>query len=185
MISTKITHDSENPGSTTLRASIRKVYGDLSHEIAVAGPVCDLSGRCCRFEEWDHTLFLSGIEADMLLAEAPPACRPLDGGATCPWQDGHGRCTAREARPLGCRVYFCDPTYQETGQALSETYLSRLKSVAAAHDLPWNYAPLHQHLRAAVERGQWQSPANPAAEPGVAPAHDEAQGAMVAPHLTP
>lgn len=185
MISMKITADSENPGTPTLQDSIRAVYHDLSQDIAVAGPVCDLSGRCCRFAEWDHTLFLSGIEAEMLLAEAPPACRPLDGGATCPWQDGQGRCTAREARPLGCRVYFCDPSYQETGQALSETYLSRLKSVANAHDQPWSYAPLHQHLRAAVERGQWRGPAQMASEPSVAPANEVARSARVAGRLTP
>ena len=39
--------------------------------------------------------------------------RPLDQGATCPWQDSRGHCTAREARPLGCRVYYCDPAFEE------------------------------------------------------------------------
>ena len=129
-----------------------------------AGPVCDLSGRCCRFAEYDHTLFLSGIEAEVLLADAPSACRPLDDGATCPWQDARGRCTAREARPLGCRVYYCDPAYQEAGQALSEAYLSRLKNLADTHDRPWAYAPLHRHLREAVDREEWHDAAIFAAE---------------------
>ena len=172
-------------GAPTLHNSIRSVYRDLSVDVALAGPVCDLSGRCCRFAEWDHTLFLSGIEADMLIAEAPPACRPLDGGATCPWQDEQGRCTAREARPLGCRVYFCDPSYQETGQVLSESYLTRLKSIADAHDVPWSYAPLHQHLRAAIERGNWSAPAPMASDPSSARMNDEAQVARLAQRLTP
>ncbi len=30
----------------------------------------------------------------VLIADAPHPVRPLDQGATCPWQDGHGRCTA-------------------------------------------------------------------------------------------
>ena len=73
----------------------------------------------------------------------------LDGGATCPWQDGRGLCTAREARPLGCRVFFCDPVYQEPGQEIAERAIRSLKRMVESLDLPWNYAPLHQHLHAA------------------------------------
>jgi Fe-S-cluster containining protein len=152
--------------SADFRESIRSIYEDLARDIAEAGPVCDLSGRCCRFQEWDHTLFLSEIEARLLLAEAPPGCRPLDSGATCPWQDERGHCTAREGRPLGCRVYFCDPSYQEAGQRLSEVYLSRLKAATEAHGLLWSYAPLHHHLRSAVDRGEWVSPMPSACDSG-------------------
>ncbi len=89
------------------------MYRDLDAEVAGPAPVCLVSGLCCRFEEYGHTLFVSAPEMAILLADAPPPSRPLDDGATCPWQDARGRCTAREARPLGCRVYFCDPTYQD------------------------------------------------------------------------
>lgn len=140
------------------RAAVHAIYDALDAEVARRAPVCALSGRCCRFAEYDHTLFLSGLEADVLLAEAPPPFRPLDAGATCPWQDGQGRCTAREARPLGCRVFFCDPAYQPEAPELTETYLARLRQVAAAHGLPWNYAPLHQHLRQARDEGRFADP---------------------------
>ena len=53
---------------------------------------------------------------------------------------------AREPRPLGCRVYFCDPTYQETGNAITETHLRLLKELAEEFDLDWRYAPLHVFL---------------------------------------
>ena len=53
---------------------------------------------------------------------------------------------AREPRPLGCRVYYCDPTYQETGNRLTEIYLARLKELADKAGIPWRYAPLHQFL---------------------------------------
>ena len=65
-------------------------------------------------------------EAALLVADAPPPARPLDDGATCPWQDGAGRCTARGARPLGCRVYFCDPSYEGQAEPLTEEFLGRL-----------------------------------------------------------
>ena len=133
----------------TIRRELRTVYDDLALAVAEAGPVCDLSGRCCRFAEWDHTLFLSGVEAALLVADAPAPARPLDDGATCPWQDDRGRCTAREARPLGCRVYYCDPTYQERSHELSAEYLGRLRALSDRLGVPWDYAPLHAHLRRA------------------------------------
>jgi hypothetical protein len=63
----------------------------------------------------------------------------------CPFQKGN-LCTAREPRPLGCRVYYCDPNYQEAGRRISETYLRRLKDLADAEGVPWHYAPLHHFL---------------------------------------
>jgi hypothetical protein len=156
------THVEHDPAS--VRAAVHAIYGELDAEVARRAPVCVLSGRCCRFAEYDHTLFLSGPEADLLLAEAPPPVRPLDDGATCPWQDGEGRCTAREARPLGCRVFFCDPAYQPQAPELTETFLARLRQLAATQDLSWDYAPLHQHLRRARDEGRFTDP--PAAAPG-------------------
>ena len=141
-----------------LRREVRTIYGDLARDVASAGPVCDLSGRCCRFQEWDHTLFLSGIEAEILIKDAPPAVRPLDDGQTCPWQDNHGRCTAREARPLGCRIYFCDPRYQAKSHELSAEYLGRLRRLTDALGRSWEYAPLHHHLRKAETDGEWRRP---------------------------
>ncbi|MFO0952285.1 MAG: hypothetical protein U0835_14270 [Isosphaeraceae bacterium] len=136
------------------REGVHEIYADLAADIAQAGPVCELSGRCCRFEEYGHRLFLATPEAELLLRDAPPPVRPLDGGQTCPWQDPLGRCTAREARPLGCRVYFCDPTYQDRCYELSEMYISHLKRLSERLGLPWGYAPLHHHLRRALEEGR-------------------------------
>ena len=146
---------SQPPDVTEFRKALHGLYAELDQAVSDAGPVCRLSGRCCRFEEYGHTLFLSTIEAQLLVAEAPPPVRPLDTGLTCPWQDEHGRCTARDARPLGCRVYYCDPTYEpEVAPALTERFLKRLKELTDYHGLPWNYAPLEHHLRAAREAGQ-------------------------------
>ena len=140
------------------RQALYALYEGLDAEVAEHGPTCALSGRCCRFLEYDHTLFVSAPEAALLLAEAPSPSRPLDDGETCPWQDANGRCTARHARPLGCRVYFCDPAYQPHAPELSERFLRRLKQLVEALGLPWAYAPLHHHLRRAVEDGRFVNP---------------------------
>src|SRR5439155_17429534 len=127
-----------------LRRRVLELYHEVDAAVAAAGPVCVASGRCCRFKEYGHALFLSNLEAEVLLASAPPYDQPVSADF-CPFQK-EGLCTAREPRPLGCRVYYCDPAYQETGQALSETYTHRLKALADEQGVSWLYAPLHRFL---------------------------------------
>ena len=148
--------DASEPIEPPWQAGLREIYEELDREVAGLGPVCQLSGRCCRFLEHGHTLFVSTAEVRFLLGSAPPPERELDQGATCPWQDSRGHCTAREARPLGCRVYYCDPSYQEDAHHLSERFIDRLKGLSKTHGVPWNYAPLHRHLH--EEQGEGRFP---------------------------
>jgi hypothetical protein len=137
----------------SFRDEVLAVYEALDQEIASLGPNCQLSGRCCRFKEYGHTLFVSGPEFAVLLDGAPAPSRPIDDGETCPWQNLQGRCTARGARPLGCRVYFCDPQHEPRAPEISERYLAELKRLAERHGLAWRYAPLHHHTRHAENEG--------------------------------
>src|SRR3954467_1362959 len=131
--------------SEELRRRVLDLYREVDRAVAAAGPVCVASGRCCRFKEYGHTLFLTTLEADALLAAAPPYDGPVT-AEFCPFQKGN-LCTAREPRPLGCRVYYCDPAYQETMTAITDRYLRRLKDLADEHGTGWRYAPLHVFLR--------------------------------------
>jgi Fe-S-cluster containining protein len=130
--------------SDELRRKVLELYAEADREVADAGPVCVASGRCCRFKEYGHVLFVSNLEADVLLREAPAYTAPVSADF-CPFQQGN-LCTAREPRPLGCRVYFCDPTYQQRSHEITERYLRRLKELAEMHGVPWRYAPLHYFL---------------------------------------
>ena len=127
-----------------VRERVLAIYAAADAAVKAAGPRCDASGRCCRFTEYGHTLFLSHFEAEILLESAPPYETPVtrDG---CPFQVNN-LCTARDARPLGCRIYFCDPAYQETGNAITEDAIAALKRLADEHDAGWRYAPLHVFL---------------------------------------
>jgi Fe-S-cluster containining protein len=131
----------------TVRRRVLEIYREADAAVAAAGPVCVASGRCCRFKEYGHTLFLTNLEADVLLAAAPAFEQPVSSDF-CPFQKNN-LCTAREPRPLGCRVYFCDPAYQERSHQITETYLRQLKALAAEHGLQWEYAPLHNFLNVA------------------------------------
>ncbi len=132
--------------SKSLRRQILELYQEVDRDVAAAGPVCVASGRCCRFKEYGHTLFLSNLEAEVLLHDAPPYDPATVTADFCPFQQGN-LCTARQPRPLGCRVYYCDPNYQDTCGAITEKYLRRLKEIADAHQVAWRYAPLHHFLR--------------------------------------
>jgi hypothetical protein len=129
--------------------AVYALYEEVDREVAAAGPVCVASGRCCRFKEHGHVLFLSNLEADVLLAAAPPYEKPVS-AEFCPFQK-ENLCTARGPRPLGCRIYYCDPNYQQTANAITEKYLTKLKTLADTQDVSWRYAPLHVFLNESRE----------------------------------
>ncbi|MBY0233296.1 MAG: hypothetical protein K2W96_28785 [Gemmataceae bacterium] len=130
------------------RQAVLGIYRDADREVAAAGPVCLASGKCCRFKEYGHTLFISRLEADVLLAAAPPFDPAAVTADFCPFQQGN-LCTAREPRPLACRVYFCDPAYQDEMARITEKHLARLKALADETGAGWRYAPLHAFLKEA------------------------------------
>lgn len=130
-----------------VRSRVLEVYAGVDAAVAAAKPRCDASGRCCRFTEYGHTLFLSQFEADILLETAPAYSKPVSRDF-CPFQV-NGLCTARDSRPLGCRIYFCDPAFQEPQHAITEAAVAQLKVIADEFGTGWNYAPLHAMLNAA------------------------------------
>jgi hypothetical protein len=134
--------------SERIRLQVLELYKEVDRDVAAAGPVCVASGRCCRFKEYGHVLFLSSLEAATLLACAPPYEQPVSPDF-CPFQKGN-LCTAREPRPLSCRIFYCEPNYQEKSGEITEKYLRRLKQLADAEGVPWRYAPLHQFLNGIV-----------------------------------
>jgi len=134
--------------SAELRRQVLDIYREADAAVRAAGPVCIASGRCCRFKEYGHVLFISNLEADVLLSQAPPYERPVTADF-CPFQKDN-LCTAREPRPLGCRVYYCDPSYQDTSYRITETFLQRLKTLANEHGVDYRYAPLHTFLNEAT-----------------------------------
>lgn len=130
-----------------LRNRVLTIYRQADAEVAAAGPVCQSSGRCCRFSEFGHSLFLCQLEAEALL-ESSPSFNAVSEG-TCPFQKDN-LCTAREQRPLGCRVYFCDPSFKEQMPVIMEAGIQRLKQLTDETGRPWRYLPLHVFLREAL-----------------------------------
>ena len=89
-----ISTDDSGPLELGWQASCACFTTELDREVAGIGPVCELSGRCCRFEEYGHTLFVSTAEVEFLSDTAPAPERPLDQG-----RPARGRTHAGTARP--------------------------------------------------------------------------------------
>jgi hypothetical protein len=70
----------------------------------VLGASCEACGRCCRFEEFGHELWLTNVELDYLEARhgTGDTARP----GVCPYLDG-ALCSARAGRALACRTFHC------------------------------------------------------------------------------
>src|SRR4051812_10991946 len=49
-------------GRAEVRETIARVYTELERAIAQRRPRCEASGRCCRFEEFGHRLYVTTME---------------------------------------------------------------------------------------------------------------------------
>src|SRR5437588_12142729 len=50
-------------------SAVEALYADVQAEIDARRPVCVMSGRCCRFEEYGHRLYVTTMELGAFLAE--------------------------------------------------------------------------------------------------------------------
>lgn len=130
-------------------SALGTLYDEVDAEIARHAPVCRLSARCCRFREYGHDLFVSGLEHEYWLRADEPAVSAEDWrpGENCPWQSASGMCHARKGRPLGCRVYYCDPAFESVMPDITEAAISRIKRITGQAGMAWDYRPAHEHLK--------------------------------------
>ena len=127
-------HPENNP-------EIVEIYNELEAELANINPGCNTCGTCCHFDEFKHVLYASTIETKYLQenVEVPPF-DPDQG--KCPFLIDH-KCTIREHRALGCRVFFCNPDHKETLQDIYEKYYTMIKDMAVKNQTEWNYGTMH------------------------------------------
>ncbi len=149
-------------------SAVAGVYADVQQAIAERKPVCDMSGRCCKFEEYGHRLyvstlelagFLSGIKAESrkmtdgngIEASTPfstfrlyPSALPATPG--CPFQVAK-LCTVHTIRPFGCRMFFCDPSATDWQQEMYEKFHARLKAMHDRLEVEYFYVEWRLALR--------------------------------------
>jgi Fe-S-cluster containining protein len=95
------------------RRELYRIYAEV--DALLEGASCDASTDCCRFGVTGREPYLTAVE----IAELERASRarggipkrrrlPVAGERRCAFLSDEGRCWVYDARPFGCRTFFCD-----------------------------------------------------------------------------
>ena len=149
--------------SHSLTDAVAQVLAEADADIAGRKPVCLASGKCCKFEQYGHRLYVTAAELHHFVSTQKPLENRKSGIENspsvslpqffanekpegCPYQV-EGLCTARDARPLGCRIYFCDENAQSWQNGVYEKYHAKLRALHDAFGLPYRYMEWRAALR--------------------------------------
>jgi Fe-S-cluster containining protein len=141
-------------------AALRRILREADDRAEQAGLPCRACGACCHFEEFGHRLYVTAGELAVLAAQ--PAPQPGRAGR-CPYQLD-SRCQARDRRPLGCRVFFCDADRPDATRRLYERLHRRIRSLHERRRLPYAYVELTAGLAEVLQRTA-RPPATPQPRP--------------------
>ncbi|QOV88661.1 hypothetical protein [Humisphaera borealis] len=136
-------------GRPEVLAAVGEIYTRVQAEIDARQPVCQISGRCCRFESFGHRLFVTTAEMAAFRRQLPvpaPAAIRWD-GTGCPYQIA-GRCGVHGIRPFGCRIFFCDATSTAWQQAQYEQFHAEIRSLHGRFEIPYFYVEWREAIRA-------------------------------------
>ena len=126
-------------------ASIDDLYRSVQTQIDLRRPVCVVSGRCCRFDQFGHRLYVTTLELAHFLHHLPPAHPRIDNPGGCPFQV-QKLCTTHAFRPFGCRIFFCDSTSTEWQNRMYERFHADLKRLHETLDVPYFYIEWREAL---------------------------------------
>lgn len=122
--------------------ALEAIFADAAAEIARRRPVCEASGRCCNFEKWGHRLYVTGLETAYTITRAgaptPDALAAARAAGGCPYQVLK-LCGVHRDKPLGCRLYFCDPTAQGWQVELYERLMTSLRDLHDRFAIEYRY----------------------------------------------
>jgi Fe-S-cluster containining protein len=121
-----------------VRAAVDGVYSALEAATRLRQPVCIVSGRCCRFEEYGHRLYVTTLELARFVADLRVEPSPDWDGKGCPFQKAK-LCGVHAIRPFGCRIFFCDASSTEWQHEQYERLHARLRALHDELDVPYFY----------------------------------------------
>ncbi len=130
-----------------LRQEIEELYQRVAARVDQSQPRCEMSGRCCDFPTSEHELWASDVEVEFAVAAAGERVPAADSGL-CPWHVD-GLCQLRDGRPLGCRIYFCDPSWEAEMPAVYETFHRELQQLHERYGRRYAYRSFVEAVSAA------------------------------------
>lgn len=138
------------PVEPDLAEMMGRFYADVDAEVAAHSPVCINRGACCKFKAFGHRLYVTDLELRYFVTGMAERWASPSGDGGCPFQRD-GVCTARAHRPLGCRVYFCDPASRDWQGPLYERFLTRLKAMGDRLGIRYRYREWLSALEGAID----------------------------------
>lgn len=161
-----------------LEAVYRELDARLQHD------TCPASTECCRFAITGREPYVTSIEVALVeraiarkggaralgRPPAPLASSEANDGPRvekdkrrltvvdeepCPLLDASGRCSVYDARPFGCRTFFCERALRSSGFSQRDTneFVRRIKDIAARHNVGGDQGkPLRRALTSARPR---------------------------------
>jgi Fe-S-cluster containining protein len=121
-------------------AEVDELYRSVQAEIDRRRPVCVVSGRCCRFEEFGHRLYVTTLELARFVHDLGTSSAMVEewDGTGCPFQRAK-LCTVHAMRPFGCRMFFCDATSTAWQNDAYERFHAELKRMHERLGVPYIY----------------------------------------------
>ena len=135
-------------GMDTLLEELAVLYARV--DSLYAGWSCPGSTECCRFGVTGRQPYVTSIELSAVLhalarlgeprtphRRALPITGDPERERMCPLLDRAGRCSVYDARPLGCRTFYCERAEPGPGPASDDLHelVRMLQELAARHQL--------------------------------------------------
>src|SRR3954469_16764113 len=127
-----------------VHSAIAALYEDLQKQIDIRRPKCILSGRCCRFEEFGHRLYVTTLELAAFVHDLDAPIPPATSGG-CPFQINK-LCSVHQIRPFACRLFFCDSTSTQWQHEQYQAFHGRLRQLHDSLGVPYFYLEWRQAL---------------------------------------
>jgi hypothetical protein len=124
--------------------AVAEVYDWIDSQTGQTATQCDVCGKCCDFESYDHRLFVTSPELIYFTVKLQPdKIKPMPTGG-CPY-NLLGMCTVYSYR-FGCCRIFCCKVDKDCQSKLTEEALEKFKSICEEFDLPYCYTDLRAAL---------------------------------------
>jgi Fe-S-cluster containining protein len=132
---------------------VSQIYDWLDSQIKSLNAECSACGKCCDFDAFGHKLFITTPELlyfkkNIVISSEVPIHR--DGVEKsiqkniCPYLKD-GKCTARDFRFAGCRIFFCKADSEKINE-LSEQAIEKFKTLCDEYNFPYRYMELSAAL---------------------------------------
>ena len=135
------------PNNNQLIEKIAEIYDWLDSQIrrySNNDNGCEMCGKCCDFDAFDHRLFVTSPELMYLKDNLAAENIKQMNTPRCPYNID-GKCTIYKYRFTGCRIFSCKADKDFQSQ-LSESAVKKFKSLCNEFQIPYRYLDLPSAL---------------------------------------